>query len=218
MPDYARARLNMVESQIRPNKVSDPAILAALSEVPREAFVEPALRGVAYVDEDLPLGGGRCLIEPMVLARLIQALRVQPGDLVLDIGCATGYGAAILARLAGTVVAVESDPALAAAARRNLANLGIHNVAIEQGPLENGAPRQGPFDAILIEGKVTEVPQALFDQLAPNGRLTAVLDEGGVAGRATLFQKSDGVVGRRGLFDANTALLPGFKPHARFVF
>jgi protein-L-isoaspartate(D-aspartate) O-methyltransferase len=219
MPDFARARLNMVESQIRTNKVTDPAILAAFSEVPREAFVDPALRGVAYIDEDLPLKPGRFLVEPMVLARMIQALGVQPTDLVLDAGCATGYASAILARLASTVVALESDPQLAAAARRNLAALSVDNVVVEQGPLDRGCAKQGPFDGILIEGRVTQVPKVLFDQLALGGRLTAVVDaEDGVTGRAMLFQNTDGVIARRTLFDANTPPLPGFERHAQFVF
>jgi protein-L-isoaspartate(D-aspartate) O-methyltransferase len=218
MPDYTRARLNMVESQIRPNKVTDPEVLAAFLEVPREAFLDPALRGVAYVDEDLPLGGGRFLMEPMVLARMIQALALQPSDLVLDVGCVTGYASAIMARLASTVIALESDAALAAAAARNLAGLGVDNVVVEEGALNGGCPKQAPFDAILVEGKVAEVPKALFDQLAPQGRLCAVMDEGGVTGRAVLFQKAGGVIARRALFDANTPELPGFRVHARFVF
>lgn len=219
MPDFPRARLNMVESQIRTNKVTDPALLAAFSEVPREAFVDPALRGVAYIDEDLPLKPGRFLIEPMVLARMIQALDVQPTDLVLDVGCATGYASAILARLASTVVALESDPALAAAARRSLAALAVDNVVVEEGPLDQGCAKQGPFDGILIEGRVAAVSKKLFDQLAPGGRLTAVVDDGeGITGRAMLFQNTDGVIARRTLFDANTPPLPGFERHAQFVF
>jgi len=217
MPDHARARLNMVESQIRTNKVTDPALLAAFTEVPREMFLEPSLHGVAYVDDDLPLRSGRFLMEPMVLARLIQALALHATDRVLDVGCASGYATTILARLAGRVVALESDRALAATARRNLAGLS-RDIVVEEGPLDQGSAKHAPFDAILIEGKVAEVPKSLFDQLAPGGRLTAVVDDGGVTGRAMLFQKAGDVIARRALFDANTPMLPDFMPHAHFVF
>lgn len=218
MLDHARARLNMVESQIRTNKVTDPALLAAFTEVPRELFLEPALRGVAYVDDDLPLRAGRFLMEPMVLARMIQALGLHPTDRVLDVGCASGYASAILTRLAGSVVALESDRELAAAARRNLSGLPNAKFMVVEGPLEQGSATHAPFDAILIEGKVAEVPQTLCDQLAMGGRLTVVVDDGGVTGRAMLLQKTGTVIARRALFDANTPMLPGFVPHAHFVF
>ena len=138
MTDYAAARRNMVLSQLEPTRVHDPRILDAMGAVPREAFVPKSLAGVAYVDEDLEVARGRYLMEPVVLARLIEALGIQEGDLVLDVGCCTGYSAAILARLAGTVVAVESDAELAAKAGDNLSKVGTDNVAIIEGPLPAG--------------------------------------------------------------------------------
>jgi protein-L-isoaspartate(D-aspartate) O-methyltransferase len=130
--DYAAARLNMVESQVRTNKVTDPAILGAMLEIPRERFVPDGMRGVAYVDDDIPIGGGRTLIEPMVHARLLQTAAIEPSDNVLEVGTCLGYGAALLDRLAARVVALESDPALADAATRTLAALG-------RGPGDGGA-------------------------------------------------------------------------------
>src|SRR5579883_1628349 len=130
MPDYAAARLNMVESQVRPNKVTDPRLLEALLEVPREGFVSEQLRGVAYVDEDVPLGGGRFLMEPMVFARLVQTAAVKPADTVLEVGCGTGYGAAVLARLAARVVTLESEPELGRQAEANLRRLGVSNAKV----------------------------------------------------------------------------------------
>ena len=130
MIDFAVVRRNMVESQIRPNKVTDPLLLAALLEIPREQFLPKSRRGVAYVDEDIEVGEGRYLMEPMVLARLLQAAEIKPTDIALDIGCATGYSTAVLARLANSVVALEADAELAALASENLIELGVANAAL----------------------------------------------------------------------------------------
>ena len=217
MPDFARARLNMVESQIRTNKVTDPAVLAAFSEVPREAFVDPALRGVAYIDEDLPLKPGRFLIEPMVVARMIQALDVQPTDLVLDVGCATGYSTAVLARLAKRVVAVECDKNLAAQARELLQEAGAANAIVVEGRLGAGVPDEGPFDAILLNGAVTTIEPGLLEQLKEGGRLTAVVTEGPVC-RASVWRRVGKSFDARSAFEAGAAALPGFESPAGFVF
>lgn len=220
MADYALARRNMVESQIRTNKVVDPAILAAFDVVPRERFVDARYRGVAYLDEDLPLGDGRYLTEPMVLARLVQALEISPEDVVLDVGCGTGYSVAILARLAGTVVALECDGRLARQANTLLTELSVDNSVVVEGALDAGYPRQGPYNAILVDGSVGDVPKALCDQLAEGGRMALVLDQLDVPGpgRAMLFLKTGGVVSGRPLFDAATPRLPGFQKEAGFVF
>src|SRR5215470_15865453 len=178
--DYALARHNMVESQIRTNKVTDPALLAAFDAVPREQFVPAALRSVAYVDEDIPIGKGRHLLEPMVLARLLQLAEIAPGDVVLDVGCATGYAAAIMARLAKRVVAFEQDGELRSAAERNLAALGAANVTLLEGALSEGAASHGPFAVILLEGCVETMPPALTGQLAEGGRLVGVIRRSGV--------------------------------------
>lgn len=216
--DYAAARLNMVESQIRTNKVTDARIIAAMSELPRERFVPKPLRGIAYVDEDIHIGNRRYLMEPMVLARLLQVANVGPQNIALVVGVGTGYAAAALARLAATVVGVESDAALASQASRLLAELGLDNVAIVEGRLAEGYPRQAPYDVILLDGAVEEIPSAIFDQLAEGGRLVAVVAPPGEPGKAVLAIRNSGVVSTRPVFDAATHLLPGFEREPGFVF
>jgi protein-L-isoaspartate(D-aspartate) O-methyltransferase len=218
MVDYTESRWNMVESQIRTNKVTDPALLAVMANLPRECFVPEPLRGIAYVDEDIPLGKGRYLMEPMVLARLLQTAAVRPEDVVLDVGCATGYSTAVLARLANTVVAVESDPELAARATGTLAELGIDNAVVVEAPLREGYPKQAPYDVIFIGGAVPEIPRVIADQLAEGGRLVTVVAEEGAVGRGTLMIRSGGVLSDRPVFDAATPPLPEFSREPGFVF
>ncbi len=218
MSDHAAQRLNMVESQLRTNKVTDAALIGAMAAVPRERFLSTALHGVAYVDEDLPLGGDRYMMEPMVMARLIQALRPGATDVVLEIGTGCGYGAAILARLASTVVALESDSTLAASAANALNGQGIDTAIVVEGPLAEGYPKHGPYDAIFICGAVAEIPAAILDQVAEGGRLAAVIGRPGEPGRATLVQRRGGVLSRRVLFDAAVPQLPGFAREPGFVF
>lgn len=216
--NYAAQRANMVNSQLRTNKVTDDRIAAAFGEVPRELFLPERLRAVAYVDEDLALGAGRYLIEPMVLARLLQAAAIGPEDVVLDIGCGTGYSSAILARLADTVVAVEVEPELAGLATRTLSELGIDNVVVIEDPLTDGYAKQAPYSAILIGGSVSEVPQEIRDQLGDGGRLVTVIREEGGVGVATLMQRRGMVVSSRSLFNAATPVVPGFARAPGFVF
>jgi len=223
MTDFDTARLNMIDCQLRPNQVVDPLVLAAMGALPREAFVPKARRGIAYVDEDLALGGGRYLMEPLVLARLLQAAAVEPGDTVLLVGCGCGYDAAVLAQLASAVVALESDAELAAAATATLAELGVDNVAVVEAPLGDGYAQQAPYDVILIGGTVPEVPRAVLDQLNPaGGRLVAVVgaDSGpaGDMGKAVLWRRDDGAYSHCALFDAGTPALPGFAAEPQFVF
>jgi len=218
MPNQAAARRNMVESQLRTNRVTDEALLAAMEDIPRERFVPPQLGGVAYVDEDLPLGGGRYLMEPMVLARLLQEAGVRPGDVVLDVGCATGYSSAVAARLAATVIALESDSALAKKAGETFAALKIDNVAVVEGDLRAGYPRHAPYDVILFQGAVGEIPASIAAQLGEGGRLLAVVAPPDRTGRATLALKAGGVVSSRELFDAATPSLPGFELAPGFRF
>lgn len=216
MTNYALARENMVESQVRPNGITDRRIIAAMAAVARETFVDAGQQAVAYAGGALPLAGGRSLTEPMALARLIQLADIGAGDKVLHLGCATGYGTAVLAQLAKQVVAVECDAALAARAKETLAGLG--NVKLQQGDLAQGSRSGAPYDAILIEGRVGVVPQALLDQLAEDGRLVAVTGEG-VIGKATLWNKSAGTISNREVFDAAVDALPGFaRQRAAFVF
>jgi protein-L-isoaspartate(D-aspartate) O-methyltransferase len=216
--DFAAARRIMVESQLRTNKVTDLRVLEGFSDVPREDFVAEAARGVAYLDEDIALGGGRFLTESLVLARMIQAAAIGAGDIVLEIGSATGYGTAILARLAATVVALESDSQLSARAAATLSELSIDNVVAVEGPLPQGYPEQAPYNVILINGAVAEVPQGLQDQLADGGRLIAVVRDRPGLGRAVLVQRLGAVASSRVLFDAGTPLLPGFERAPRFAF
>jgi protein-L-isoaspartate(D-aspartate) O-methyltransferase len=218
MMDYATARLNMVESQVRPNRVTDPRIVLAMLELPREKFLPDALRGVAYVDEDIHVGGGRYLMEPMVMARMVQTAAIEPGDTVLEIGTATGYGAAVLSHLASRVVSVESDPALAAKATRLMNELARGNVTVVGGALSEGSKLHAPYNAIIFSGGVEYVPQPVIDQLAEGGRLLAVVAPPGEAGRATLTSRIGGMISTRAIFDAASPILPGLKRDPGFVF
>lgn len=219
MVDFALARRNMIDGQLRPNRVTNAQLLAAVSELPRERFLPEGLHSIAYADDDVPLGGGRYLMEPMVLARLIQALQTQPGDQALVVASGRGYGAALLSKLVKSVVALESDAALAAAAERTARELALAGIRQVVAPLEGGDASGGPFDAILIEGAVRQVPAAILGQLAPGGRLTTVVaGPEGVLGVAQLFVKEGDVASARPLFDAGTPLLPGFAPPPRFTF
>ncbi len=206
---YAAARRNMVDNHIRPNKVTDPLILSAMSKLPREIFVPAEMAGVAYVDDSIMLGNKRFFIEPMVLAKLLQAAQVMPDDVVLDIGCATAYTSAILAEMASTVVALESDPSLAATANKIIIELGIDNVAVVEGPLNEGYGKQAPYDVIVINGAVPDIPAIITDQLAEGGRLVTVVSDG-LVGRGVLATRNGDTVSRIELFDASVPTLPEF--------
>lgn len=210
----------MVAGQIKPNKVVDERVIAAISEVEREAFVPRALKGVAYLDEDIEVAPGRYLLEPMIFARLADAAGIGPQDAILDVGCATGYSSAVLGRLGAAVVALEEDAELAALATEKLADAGADNVAVVTGALADGVPDQGPFDVIFVNGAVGVTPRALYDQLAEGGRMVYVRQDAGDrgVGRGHLVTKVDGVVGGRDLFDAFARLLPGFEPAKAFKF
>ena len=226
MPAYDAARANMVENQVRPNKVTDDRVLNAMAAVPRERFVPEKFTGVAYVDEDIAVSQGRYLMEPMVLARLLQAAAIEPGDVVLDIGCATGYSTAVIARLADTVVAVESETELAETAIALMTELDADNTAVVTGELAEGYAKQAPYDVIVLEGAVDEVPETLSDQLIEGGRLVAVVTGGKAAdhrggnrvGRATLMRRLHGALSNSILFDGSVPPLPGFDIERGFVF
>ncbi|WP_184042729.1 protein-L-isoaspartate O-methyltransferase family protein [Roseospira visakhapatnamensis] len=216
--EFEKARFNMVENQIRANRVTDPVVLEAMGKLPRELFVPKTLRGIAYVDEDLPLDDGRYLMEPMVLARMIQAAAVRETDVVLDVGCATGYSSAVLAGMASTVVGLEQDEDLATRATRTLTDLGIDNAVVVTGPLPDGYARQAPYDVILIGGAVPAVPDHLRRQLADGGRLVAVVGDGGWDSKVTVVERHGDAYGQRVLYDAATPVLPGFEKDEVFVF
>ncbi len=215
--DFGTARRNMIESQLRTNRIIDEPLLAVMAEVPRERFVPEALQGIAYVDEDLAIGNGRYIMEPMILATMIQEAEVRRSDVVLDIASGSGYAVAILAQLAGTVFALESDAALAAQAAELYAELAPDNVVAIEGPLAEGCAEHAPFDVILVEGAIERLPEAILGQLGEGGRLVAVIRENGV-GRVTVIHKSGGHYSRRTIRDANVPLLEAFRRPPEFVF
>jgi protein-L-isoaspartate(D-aspartate) O-methyltransferase len=212
------ARTHMIESQIRPNKVTDERVLDAFARIRRELFVPEHLRQVAYIDEDLPLGGGRYLMEPRVAARLLQVAKVERTDTALIVGAGIGYEAALVSCLARNVVALEEDPELARRARAALVDHGIASVSVVEGPTPQGHRPRVPYDVILFGGAVAEVPSEIASQLAEEGRLLAIVKPGNGVGRATLTTRTGGVLARRVIFDAATPLLPGFLPKPAFVF
>lgn len=215
--DYAAARANMVDRQLRPNRIDDPRVLAAMGEVPREAFVPRGLRGVAYSDEDLDFGDGRRLVEPLALAKMLQAANVRPEDTALVLGCDTGYCAAVLSRLASTVFLLAEAGSDAEALDRKLTDLGYDNIVVRAGDPRRGLPDLAPFDVILLAGAVLEEPSHLLDQLADGGRLVAVVMQG-FAGKVTLWERFGDAVGAVTPFDAAIPPLPALVPAPRFVF
>lgn len=216
--DFAQARDNMVDGQVRPNKVIDPRVIRAMRTLPRELFVPPHMLHLAYVDEDVALGGGRVLVEPMVIARLVQLARVRDGERVLVVGAGPGYGAALMAACGGVVTALEEDEALLAVARRVLPQLAP-GVSVVAGPLAAGLAAGAPWDAIMIEGAVTAIPPVLAQQLRPDGgRLVTVVHDGSV-GHGVLAEPSGG--GRlraQAEFDCATPLLRPLSSAPAFRF
>ena len=215
---FENARIHMIESQLRPNKVVDDRVLRAFASTRRELFVPEHLRQVAYIDEDLPLGGGRYLMEPRVAARLIQAAEVEPTDTALVVGAGTGYEAALIAGLTRNVVALEEDPDLARRARAALVEHTIAAVSVVEGPLHEGYRPRAPFDVILFGGAVAEVSTEIASQLADGGRLLAVVRPGNAVGRAIVATRTGGVLARRAIFDAASPILPSFLPKPSFEF
>jgi len=220
MADFAALRRTMVDGQVRTADVTDRSLIQAMSEVPRERFVPEQAEELAYLDLDLPVGApgqGRRLLKPMVLGKMLQALNISSGERALDVGCATGYGAAVLARLAGSVVALEEDADLARQAAATLGSLGVENVTVVQGPLAAGHVAPAPYDVILVEGRVELAPEKLCRQLADGGRLVCI-QGAGPAAKATLYQRDGDDITSRQIFDASGPVLPGFAQPAAFVF
>jgi protein-L-isoaspartate(D-aspartate) O-methyltransferase len=218
MTDFARARLNMVESQVRPNGVTDSRILNAMATLPREAFVPEAQRPLAYMDEDVAVAPSRFLMEPMAQARLIQLAEIGPEDRVLQVGCATGYGTAIIASLARSVEAIDEDAALVVSAQAALRDLAIANASVTTAPLAEGKSSGAPYDVIVVEGRVPSVPDQLLRQLGDGGRLVAVIGDRPVA-TATLIKRHGAATSVLAAFEASVAALPGFTiERPAFVF
>lgn len=215
MTDFATRRRMMVDTQVRPNDVTKFPIIDAMLRVPREDFVPAEQREAAYVGENLPLGGGRVMLEPRTVAKMLDALNVTGAELVLVIGAGLGYTPAILARIAEAVVAVEDDEARASEAQGNLSDVGADNAIVHAGPLADGAAQHGPYDAILIEGGVERVPDALLAQLKEGGRIAALFLDGQL-GTVRIGYKIDGAVSWRYAFNAAAPVLPGFAAEKAF--
>ena len=217
MIDYAAAREAMVDRQVRTADVTRYPIIAAMLAVPREDFLPAALQPVAYLGEHVPLAPGRVLLDPRVFAKLLDALAVGPTDLVLDLGCGYGYSAAVLARMAEAVVALESDQAMAAEAEALLAAHGADNAVVHAGPLGEGVAEHGPFDAVIVEGAIEILPHPIEAQLKVGGRIAAIFAEG-AGGQARLgLRTPDGITWRR-IFDATAPVIPGFAATKAFEF
>lgn len=221
MGDYEQIRTHMVDNQLRTNDVTDLRVLDAMESVPRERFVPASRRCIAYSDQDVLVAGegseSRYLMKPHVFGKLVQLAAVQPGEVVLCVGCGTGYSVAVFAQLAGSVVGLESDSAVAAAASELLVELGIENAAVIEGDLVKGGASEGPYDVIFVDGAIEVLPEALTAQLKDGGRLVAVRGLGG-AGQAELHVRSGDAVSGRFAFNASARLLPGFAREKTFVF
>lgn len=216
MLDFENARETMVDCQIRPSDVTSHALLEAVLSVPRERFVPEAREELAYIDEDIEVGNGRFLMEPAPFAKLVQALQIGSEDVVLDVGCATGYSSAVLSRMASTVIALEEDADLAKKAAVTLDELDYDNIAVVNAKLTAGCPDEAPFDAILFNGAVESLPQTFLDQLKDGGRLVVVEGRGNAA-QARLYLRSGDDIGSRVLFNSAVMSLPGFEKKPEFV-
>ncbi len=216
MTDFASRRTVMVDTQVRPNDVTKFNVIDAMLAVPREDFVPTDKREAAYVGENIDLGRGRVVFEPRTLAKMLDTLDIQPDELVLDIGTALGYSAAVLSRLAEAVVAVEEDETMAREAQTALTEAEADNVIVHQGPLTEGAPQHGPYDVILLQGAVAHLPEAITDQLKDGGRIICLFNEGAL-GVVRIGYKVDGAVSWRHAFNAGAPVLPGFEAHSAFT-
>jgi protein-L-isoaspartate(D-aspartate) O-methyltransferase len=217
MPDYAAQRRNMVESQVRANDVTDVRVCNAMREVPRERFVPTAKRTIAYADGPIEVVANRYLLDPRTFSKLAQLAEISAGDTVLDVGCATGYSTAVLAKIAARVMGLEQDADLVRVASDMVPAVGAPNATIVQGSLADGYRGGAPHDVIFVNGAIEAVPDALVGQLAEGGRLVAVVKTGEMS-RATLYLRQHGRIGSRVSFDAWAPLLAGFRRKAGFVF
>jgi protein-L-isoaspartate(D-aspartate) O-methyltransferase len=215
---FAEARKNMVDSQVRPNRVTDPRILAAMRRLPRERFLPASVQALAYADEDVPLGHGRYLMEPMVLARLLQAAGLRENERVLVVGAATGYGAAVMAACGCRVTALAEDPALLTIAHAVLPS-EAPNVTVVSGPLAAGWPSLAPYDLIFIEGAVPEIPPALAAQThQETGRIISAIYADGQVTQAIIAEATPAGLGVSRLFDCATRPLPSLRKAPAFAF
>ena len=216
--DVEQARFNMIEQQIRPWDVLDAGVLSLLAMVKREDFVPAAYRALAFVDTEVPLPEGQCMLAPRVEARMLQEAQVQRHERVLEIGAGSGFMAALLGHRAQSVVTMESRPALARMARENLRRALSSNVVVREGDGALGLPGEAPFDAIVLSGSVSSVPQVLLDQLRPGGRLLAIVGQEPVMRAVRITRQPQGGYTTVELFDTVAPALDGFAPPTRFTF
>lgn len=209
MTDFSTRRIMMVDTQVRPSDVTKFTIIEAMLAIPREAYVPAAMREAAYMGENLAIGAGRVMLEPRTLAKMLDALDIQPSDVVLDLGCGLGYSTAVIARFADAVVAIEEDAGMAAQAQTLLADQGVDNAAVLQGALAFGAAKHGPYDVITIQGGVETVPDLLLEQLKEGGRIVCIFMESALGVVRTGY-KRDGKVTWRYVFNAGAPVLSGF--------
>ncbi len=216
MIDFASRRVTMVDTQVRPSDVTKFPIIAAMLAVRREVYMPDARREAAYVGEDVDLGEGRVMLQARTLAKLLDALDLQPTELVLDLGCGYGYSSAVIAQLAEAVIAVEADETIAAEAQRRLAVEGVDNAVVIQGPLDRGSAKHGPYDAVILQGGVEVVPDAILAQVREGGRIAAIFMNGPL-GKAMIGYKFDGRVTWRFSFNATAPVIAGFAAPRGFV-
>ena len=216
---FAHSRKNMVDCQLRPNKVTDERVLTAFETLPREEFVPRNQRAIAYVDEDLPLPGARSMMEPMVLSRIVQALDVQQHHSVLVVGGSTGYATAIMACLADSVISIETRTQLVEKSQETLVACGLDNAVAIKGRLTDGFAKEAPYHRILIEGSVETVPDTLLDQLSADGMLAAIWRPADhPVGVASIWTRAGTGFARKPLFDAQVPLLDEFRAKREFIF
>jgi protein-L-isoaspartate(D-aspartate) O-methyltransferase len=214
--DFKLARNLMVDGQLRPTKVTDRRILDAMRRIPRETYVPAQIAPMAYIDQDLPLGGGRVLLKPLVIARLLQLARPLAGETALIVGSGTGYGAAVLAACGVHVTALEEDDQIIALAKP--ANRDVAGITFVQGRLADGYAASAPYDLVVIEGAVRSIPEAIGRQVAAGGRLVTIILAEGAASYAALAEPSTGGLRAQAAFDATAPLLPGLAPAPGFSF
>lgn len=216
MANFTQLRTTMVDTQVRPSDVTKFPIIEAMLTVPRENFVPASKRVAAYVGEHVDLGGGRVVLDPRVLAKMLDALNIQNDELVLDLGCGLGYSSAVIARMAQAVVAVEEDAELAKDAAEALAENGSDNVILEIGELAAGAAQHGPYDAVILQGGVEVIPEDILSQVKENGRICAIFLDGAL-GIVRIGYKIGGEITWRMVFNATAPILPGFEKRAEFA-
>ena len=216
MADFETLRTVMVDTQVRPSDVTKFPIIDAMLSIPREEFVPDDRRDAAYVDNNLDLGGGRVILEPRTMGKMLDALDIQGSEVVMDLGCGLGYSTALLARLAEFVVAVEEDEARVTEAQANLSAHDVDNAAVVHGTLASGAPKQGPYDVIVLEGAAEQVPETLIDQLREGGRMAVLFSEGAL-GVMRIGHKLDGAMTWRMAFNAGAPVVPGFERRPAFT-